>query len=128
MRVLLDTHVFIWAAADDPRLSERARAILTDSGSELLLSAASAWEIVIKVNAGKLRIPEDPEQFVSKHMSILRIRPLPIQMDHALAVHGLPPVHKDPFDRLLIAQSKWEKIPLLSGDSRIARYDANVIW
>lgn len=128
MRVLLDTHVFIWATTDDARLSKEARAILTDANAELLLSSASAWEIAIKCQTGRLRLPSDPLAFVPAHMSVLRMTALPVQVSHALAVTRLPPLHRDPFDRMLIAQAQAEAVPIITADPQIVRYPVDIIW
>ena len=120
MRALLDTHTFLWWNLDDLHLSIRAREVIADGKNEIFLSAASAWEIAIKAYKGKLTLPESPEHYVSKRMACHHFLPLPIQLSHALQVYKLPDIHQDPFDRLLIAQSQMERIPLLSGDEEVA--------
>lgn len=110
MRALLDTHTFIWWVTDDTRLSSRARNIIIDPCNILFLSAASAWEIVIKVRLGKLNLPEPPETYIPNRLAINRFESLPIEMTHALQVVNLPALHQDPFDRILIAQSQVEKM------------------
>jgi PIN domain nuclease of toxin-antitoxin system len=101
---------------------------MRDKGNDLLLSAASAWEIAIKSSLGKLPLPEPPEVFIPRHMVINQVRPLPISVEHALAVASLPPHHRDPFDRLLVAQAKTENIPLLSADAILKPYSIQVLW
>ncbi len=128
MRALLDTHTFIWWVTDDARLSPTARSILADSSNQLFLSAASAWEIVIKVRLGKLILPEAPEQYIPSRLVLSKFESLPIQMIHALRVANLPDYHRDPFDRILIAQSQVENLPIVTVDSQIARYSVSVIW
>lgn len=133
MRALLDTHAFLWWIADAPGLSDRAREVLADDRNELLFSVASAWEIAIKVSLGKLEIPEvevpeDLEQFVTNQVSENAFEVLPVSLKHALGVYSLPQHHKDPFDRLLIAQALAEGIPLLSRDPAFSSYPIKVVW
>jgi PIN domain nuclease of toxin-antitoxin system len=119
MRALLDTHAFIWWVTDDTRLSSTARNIITHPENILFLSAASAWEIVIKVRLGKLSLPELPETYIPSRLIINKFESLPIQMTHALQVFNLPALHQDPFDRILIAQSQVEKMPIITVDNKI---------
>lgn len=128
MRILLDTHAFLWWITDDPQLSVRARECMSGATQELFLSAASGWEIAIKVRLGKLTLPEDREAFISEQLRINAIQSLPIRMGHALHVAGLPDHHRDPFDRMLVAQSQLEGLPILSVDPQISQYDVEVIW
>lgn len=128
MKVLLDTYTFLWWITDDPKLSLRAREIFADGNNELLLSAASGWEISIKVQIGRLRLPADPQHFIPDQLSTNAIRSLPIQMNHALHVLTLPNHHRDPFDRLLVAQAQLEELPILSADPQIGKYQVDVIW
>jgi PIN domain nuclease of toxin-antitoxin system len=128
MRFLLDTHAFLWWITDDPQLSAVARGIIGDSDNELFLSVASAWEVAIKAGLGRLSLPERPDRFVPDQLTKNNIRPLPIEMSHALHVARLPAIHGDPFDRLIIAQSMLEKIPIITGDSVIPRYRVKTVW
>lgn len=128
MRVLLDTHAFLWWITDDPRLSTSARAVIADAGNELFLSAASGWEMAIKVRLGRLEVAGDLTRVIPDHMASNAIQGLPVQMSHALSVHGLPDIHRDPFDRILIAQSLAEQMPILTQDANIAKYAVQVIW
>ena len=121
MKALLDTHAFLWWIADDPRLSSRVRKIIGDGENGLYLSAASGWEMAIKVGLGRLALPE-PERFIPEQMANNAIFPLPIRMSHALRVHSLPGHHRDPFDRMLVAQAQLEGLPILTADPRIAQY------
>lgn len=119
MSILLDTHVLLWALADDPALTDAARRAITDASNRVLVSAVSAWEITIKKALGKLRAPDDlVDQLVQR-----RFAPLDVTIDHALAVSTLPDHHADPFDRLLIAQARTERLTLATRDRNIARYD-----
>ncbi|QLE57408.1 type II toxin-antitoxin system VapC family toxin [Nostoc sp. TCL26-01] len=128
MRALLDTHTFIWWVIDDNRLSSTARNIIADPGNNLFFSAASAWEIVIKVRLGKLNLPEPPETYIPNRLTINRFESLPIQVNHALQVVNLPALHQDPFDRIIIAQSQVEKMPIITVDNKITQYPVDVIW
>lgn len=129
MRILLDTHAFLWWGADDPQLSTRAYDILSNDGNELLFSAVSGWEIAIKAALGKLdNVPKDLRGFINKQVADNAYKVLSTNLDHVLGVHSLPLHHRDSFDRLLIAQALAEGLPLLSIDSEFAPYPVNVIW
>jgi PIN domain nuclease of toxin-antitoxin system len=128
VKILLDTHTFLWWITDDHRLSALAREILGDGNNELFLSAVTGWEITIKVQIGRLKLPDEPLQFVLEQMRINAIQSLAIQMNHALHVYTLPQHHRDPFDRLLVAQSQLEGLPILSADSQLASYRVQLIW
>ena len=128
MRVLLDTHSFLWWVTDDPRLSPRAREIMSDGENHLFFSAASAWEIALKARLGRLTIPEPIATFVLAQLAGNAIEGLPIGLSHALQVHSLPDYHRDPFDRMLVVQSQLENLPILTGDPLITRYPVETIW
>ncbi len=126
--MLLDTHAFLWWIADDARLSDRAREVIADGRNDVLFSAASGWEIAIKAGLGKLEVPEDLEAFVDEQLSKNAFRALPVRLSHALRVRSLPDHHRDPFDRLLVAQSVLEGLPILSADPQVALYPVEVVW
>lgn len=128
MRVLLDTHAFLWWIADDERLSRRARHAIAEGSNEVLLSAVSSWEIVLKTALGRLELPEPASRFIPVQVEANAFGVLPLHLAHTLAVHGLPDHHRDPFDRLLIGQALTEGIPIVSGDRQMARYQIRVIW
>jgi len=128
MRALLDTHAFLWWIMDDARLSPHARAVIADGHNELFLSAASGWEIAIKARLGKIQLPSDPASFVPKQLRINSIEPLAVQMTHALRVHSLPGHHRDPFDRILVAQAQVEQVLIITADPHIAQYDVEIVW
>ena len=128
MRLLLDGHAFLWWVLDDPRLSAAARRILSDGANALYLSAATAWEVIIKTQIGRLRLPEVASRYVRSRMSQYGIESLPIQLSHVLQIETLPLHHRDPFDRILIAQSQLEDLPILTADRQIAQYDVKVVW
>lgn len=126
MNLLVDTHVALWALVDSPRLSAEARRWLTGERCTLHVSAASLWEIAIKHALGRGDMPVSAEQaLVQFRASGLRL--LPVQPEHAVAVSGLPPIHADPFDRLLVAQALTEPMRLLTHDALIAHYSDTVI-
>ncbi|MCJ7626408.1 MAG: type II toxin-antitoxin system VapC family toxin [Anaerolineaceae bacterium] len=128
MRVLLDTHAFLWWIMDDPQLSDRSREIISDGRNEILFSAASGWEIAIKARIGRLILPNPPDKFISEQIVENAFTPLAVQLSHALHVFHLPEHHKDPFDRLLISQCQLEGIPILTTDLFIPEYAVDVIW
>ena|SRR6476620_3437203 len=128
MKLLLDTHTFLWWTTEDPQLSSHASELIADGHNELFLSVVSIWEISIKTARGKLILPEEPAAYLASRMSLYRIAPLSVQMNHALQVYTLPMHHADPFDRLLVAQSQVESLALISKDEEIRRYDVEVIW
>ncbi len=129
MRVLLDTNVFLWCiAGETSRLSARAAGVVRDEANELVLSAASLWEIALKVRAGKLDLPERWE-FFHEHMTALGIRSvLPIEARHVFGLFQLPEYHRDPFDRLLVSQCRAERLPLVASDRVLRRYPVEVLW
>ena len=127
MKALLDTHTFLWAIAEERRLSRRAQQIYTGP-NDLWLSVASVWEILIKTQAGKLPLPEPVGPYLVKKLVQNQIELLPITLDHVLGIEALPPHHRDPFDRLLIAQSIEEGWPIVTADPWFARYPVDVIW
>jgi PIN domain nuclease of toxin-antitoxin system len=128
VRILLDTHVFLWWISRDHQLSSDASELMADIENELFLSPASVWEIVIKAQAGRLPLPTPIARFITEEMTENAIDALPIAISHALAVAELPPLHKDPFDRMIIAQAQCEKLPILTADPMIRQYDVETMW
>ena len=126
MRLLLDTHVFLWLQQDPDRLGEQLR-LVEDSRNDLLVSAASSWEIAIKVQLGKLVLPDAPERYVPRRIHAIGALAIPIEHSHVLAVTYLPPLHRDPFDRLLIAQTHALDLVLLTADEAVAAYPVATI-
>ena len=122
MKLLLDTQAWLWMLADPDRLGRRARRIIERSDNELYLSAVSAWEITIKWQAGKLKLPADPAEYVPSRMAQIGVIALPIKHAHALQVARLPGHHRDPFDRLLVAQASLEEMVLLTADHQFDKY------
>ena len=124
MNLLLDTHAFLWAIDDDPKLSQKAREAIVDGKNIVFVSAATAWEITIKKGIGKLKTPQ------ADYLEALRLHRftiLDITTEHALAVDGLPEHHKDPFDRMLAAQAQVENLTLVTRDPRLMIYPIRVI-
>jgi PIN domain nuclease of toxin-antitoxin system len=126
MKVLLDTHAFIWAITDERRLSPRARSLI--ASSELWWSVVSLWEAIQKAQVGKLSLPLPAGPFLTGELSSNHVRLLPVSLSHVLRVEELPLHHRDPFDRLLIAQSIEEKWPIITADPWFTRYPVDVIW
>jgi PIN domain nuclease of toxin-antitoxin system len=128
VRALLDTHAFLWWTLEDARLSDVARAVIEAEENEIFFSAASAWEIALKASRGGLTLPEPVETYIPDRIAAYGFTPLAIGLRHALRAGSLPPIHADPFDRILVAQSQAEDLPLLSADAAINRYDVETIW
>jgi len=128
VRLLLDTHAFLWWLDGDRRLSSRGRRLIADETTEVFVSAASAWEIAIKAAAGKLPGARDVAADVSGCLLSQGFRPLDITVGHAQRAGGLPLLHRDPFDRMLVAQAFVEGLPLLSNDSVFDAYAVQRIW
>ncbi len=128
MKILIDTACWLWSLSEPAHLNRRARDLLSDPGQAFFLSAASSWEIAIKAALGKLRLPEPPEKYVPARMAAFNILGLPVEHVHALRVFALPPHHRDPFDRILIAQAQIEGLTILTADRSFAKYDVKTIW
>lgn len=128
MRVLVDTHTWLWMLASPDRLPARAREVVDDPRTEVLLSAASAWEIAIKYQLGKLPLPEVPATYVPSRLPASGCTGLAVEHAHVLRTGLLPLHHRDPFDRLLVAQAQVLGTPLVSGDRAFAAYDVEVLW
>jgi PIN domain nuclease of toxin-antitoxin system len=127
MNILLDTHVFLWWTLDDERLPRRWRETLEAAENTVYLSAATAWEIVIKQGIGRLKVADDPSAWYRKYVDHYRLAALPITHEHALAVFKLPVKHNDPFDRVLIAQAICEGLTLATVDEAIRQYEVPVL-
>ena len=128
MRVLLDTHAFLWWDLDDVRLSDTARGIIADSATQVVVSAASIWEVAIKAGKGRIDLPSDLDAYVDDRLRRYRWVVLPIDERHAVRAAGLPMIHTDPFDRMLVAQGQLEGIPIVTTDAEVTRYDVETIW
>ncbi|MEH2220901.1 MAG: type II toxin-antitoxin system VapC family toxin [Nostoc sp.] len=128
MKLLLDTQCWLWWFAQPERLNEEAIAHIADENNELWLSVASIWEIGIKVAIGKLPLPDSLDNYISSRMAQLGMRSLEITASHALQAAALPLHHRDPFDRMLIAQAQIEEMTLVSADSMFNKYDISLLW
>ncbi len=128
MRLLLDTCTFLWIVGGSKELSPRAREAFADPANEAFLSAASAREIAVKHRLGKLPLPAPPEEFVPAQRAAHGIEPLPVDEEAALHVAKLPDLHRDPFDRMLVAQAIVGGLVLLTPDDDIRKYPARTLW
>lgn len=128
MRLLLDTHVWLWMIAERERFSVETAALVENSSNDLLLSSVSSWEIAIKHSLGKLTLPETPVTYVPKQIGRTGVTPLAVEHSHALRVAALPSHHRDPFDRLLVAQAELEGATLLTSDRQFAPYEIPIQW
>jgi PIN domain nuclease of toxin-antitoxin system len=128
MKLLLDTHALIWFAENDPRLSARARQALSDAANDSWCSVASIWEMAIKVSVGKLKLGRQLDTNFRRCLDANGITILPVEFEHAAHVLGLPWYHRDPFDRLLVAQAVLEQLTLVSHDDQLDAYGIRRIW
>lgn len=128
MRVLLDAHAFIWWVLDMPNLSDPCREILTDAQNDVLFSVASGYEIAYKAAQGRLALPEAPDEYIRSRLAANGFDALHIELSHALQAATLPRIHRDPCDRMLVAQAQVEALPILTADPAISRYDVETIW
>jgi PIN domain nuclease of toxin-antitoxin system len=128
MKLLLDTHFFLWLVEGSPHLSAAARPALADPANDLFLSAASVWELAIKIGNRKLSLSDPLDVYVAKWIAAYQLAALPVQFDHAHTVTKLPPHHKDPFDRLLIAQAVVEGMSVVTSDGKFTPYGVPMVW
>lgn len=122
-RLLLDTHALLWWLADDPQLGQQARSLIADDRNEVCVSAASLWEIAIKKSLGKLRAPDGMDSIVEQE----GFSKLPISLFHAERAGALPPLHRDPFDRMLVSQAQSEGLDILTRDAVLGRYGVKTL-
>lgn len=128
MRLLLDTHAFLWFIGGDERLSDKAKEAIANLENDVFLSVASLWEIAVKINIGKLKLPRPfselvPEQLMQNELTILHI-----ELSHMTRYVDLPLHHRDPFDRLIIVQAQMEEMPLVSKDEVFGSYEVDLLW
>lgn len=128
MNLLLDTHTFLWWVTDDPNLSTVVHTLIADPENTIYFSVISAWEIMIKSQTGKLVLPESAEAYIPSRLTVNQFNTLSVELSHVLNLATLPSHHRDPFDRLLIAQSHSENIAIATVDALITQYPVNVIW
>ena len=127
MKILVDTQIFLWAITDDRRLSSKYRSIYLDRTSQLYLSVASIWEIVIKSGLNKLPLPKPASSYILRQMEKNRLDMLSVRASHLTELESLPPFHRDPFDRLMVAQASAEGMPILSADPAFQQYPVNIL-
>ncbi|HMW03331.1 MAG: type II toxin-antitoxin system VapC family toxin [Blastocatellia bacterium] len=128
MKFVIDTHTFLWLTSGDPQLSQTALDLLQDAESEIWLSEVSLWEIAIKMNIGKLTLSDAFEIFIAEQTAAYRIDILDVTVAHLSKLISLPLHHRDPFDRLLVAQALAENLPFVSIDAKLDAYGVNRIW
>jgi PIN domain nuclease of toxin-antitoxin system len=128
LKFLIDTHCWLWWLSEPERLNATARRRIANRRNAVFFSAGSAWEIAIKAALGKLRLPEPAADYVPSRVSGQGMVPLPINQRHALHLEKLPLHHRDPFDRILIAQAQTEGLPVLTADSHFQSYDVKILW
>lgn len=128
MGYILDTHTFLWFASGNPRISGKAKKTIENSRNQIFVSSALVWELSIKTGIGKIEFKKDLDTFISECIRSYNFTPLPITIPHAIQTSKLPEIHKDPFDRILIAQSISEKSPIITSDKYIQKYDVKTIW
>ena len=128
MNLLLDTHTVLWTMLDPSNLSSKARGLIGDPANSLMVSVVSLWEITIKIQIGKLTVPGADIAFILQNLDGFRIRILPVTSEHLRTFQVLPRLHKDPFDRMIIAQAQAEGIPLVTADRDIRQYQLNCLW
>jgi PIN domain nuclease of toxin-antitoxin system len=128
MKLLLDTHTFLWLIIEDPRLTENAKKSFLNPDNDIFLSIASTWEIAIKSSLGKLHLAEPLERLIPREIKLNGIYLLHIELKHIMIVAGLPFHHRDPFDRILVAQCRTENLSILSSDQNFDKYEIKRIW
>ena len=128
MKFIADTHAFIWFITDSAQLNAKSKALLESSESERLLSAASVWEMAVKTSLGKLTLKKPLEQFLPEQIRLNDFQVLNISLEHALRVASLPLFHREPFDRMIVAQALSEGLPILSNDAALDDYGVARLW
>lgn len=128
MNYLLDTHALLWWMAGDSKLSANVRTTLTQASGAVFVSVASLWEMALKIRLGKLKMPDPFDAYILRQIQINRMEVLPIHAPHVFETLNLPPHHRDPFDRILVAQARKEDLTLISQDKALHAYDVNVYW
>ena len=127
-KFLIDTHVLLWWLFDDSRLSETAKGAIRDPGNDIYVSSASAWEISTKFRLGKMPNARDAAENLPALLRQSRMKELAVTIKHALAAGALPGPHRDPFDRMLIAQGRLENMPIVTSDAAFKQYEVSLIW
>lgn len=128
MRYLLDTHAFLWMAADPSKLSGKVRELVLTEDNALYLNAASGWEIALLQQIKRVELPDEPQRFIPQALQRLKVIPLPIGFPVAISAAMLPFLHRDPFDRIIIAEAIKEKMTVLTKDEMFKKYEIEVVW
>ena len=128
MRYLLDTHAFLWMAADPDQLSRRVRKIVRNKNNRLYLSAASGWEIALLEKRNRIKLPDEPQRFIPEAIQRLSVLPIPIGFSTAITAAMLPLIHRDPFDRTIIAEAEKEKMIVITKDKKFVEYGIQSLW
>lgn len=128
MKLLVDTHVFLWWNEASSKLSRTAHRLLADRANDLYLSVVSAWEIVLKVQTGKLELPTPAPNYIPARLNHYGIAALGVTLEHVLASSALPWYHRDPFDRMLVAQAQVEELTIVTHDSQVRKYAVETVW
>ena len=128
MRLLVDTHCWLWNLLAPEHLNETAQGILRDQENEIFFSVASTWEIVVKIALGKLDLPLAPSEYIPDRLKTLSHQTLSIRQDHVFRLEALPPHHRDPFDRILIAQAQTEELQFMTADKVLTAYAVPILW
>ncbi len=128
MTYLLDTHTFLWFIIGSPRLSEKAKEVISNAENTIYLSAVSGWEIAIKARLGKLELPDAGMKIVLEQVQENDFSILPVSLQHTIQVFDLPPIHRDPFDRMLISQAIFENIEIITNNRMIENYQVETLW
>ncbi len=127
-KILLDTHIWLWSILSPEKLGDKGQAMIEEAENDLFLSAASSWEISIKYKLGRIPLPEPPEAFILQRLMRDNIKPLSVEHHHACRVSVLPDIHRDPFDRILIAQAQTEQLLLITADQQLKDYDVEMMF
>jgi PIN domain nuclease of toxin-antitoxin system len=128
MKLLVDTHAFLWWAEGAPALGKKAEVALSDARNHAYLSIVSCWELAIKLGLGKLRVDESLEQFIPKQLALNGFKLLGLEIPHVARLASLPFRHRDPFDRLLVAQAIEERLTIVTAERAFRKYDVSVVW
>lgn len=128
MKILIDTHAFLWLITDNDKLSKKSKLIFTEPKNELFFSMASFWEICIKVSIGKLKLSKNWDKIIKDELISNSVKLLPISVDHCYQITQLPFHHRDPFDRIIISQAIIEKMHIMTVDNHFSQYEINVVW
>lgn len=128
MKILLDTHIFLWLITDNDRLSDKSKHAFTNPDNELFFSMASYWEICIKVSIGKLKLSKNWDKIIKDELMVNSVKLLPISTEHCFQVTQLPFHHRDPFDRIIISQAIIEQMHIMTIDSYFSLYEVNIVW